>query len=182
MKTINKKILIPMLLSVMVLALVSCGSSQNTSGDIMTDSRDAMATISNDHPKIAELFDNSVGYAVFPNVGKGAYIIGAASGNGTVYENGTLIGYSSLKQVDVGLQVGGKAYIEVIFFQTQSALNQFKNGSYELSGNISAVLLEEGVSRDVEFRDGVGVVTKPKAGAMAGISVGGQKFEFDAIK
>jgi len=182
MKTINKKILIPTIMSVMVLLLVSCGSSQNTSADIMADSKDAKATISNDHPNIAELFDNSVGYAIFPNVGKGAYIIGAASGNGTVYQKGNLIGYASMKQVDVGIQAGGKAFIEVIFFQTQDALNRFKSGSYELSGNASAVLLEKGVSRDVEFRDGVGVVTKAKAGAMAGISVGGQKFEFDALK
>lgn len=182
MKTINKNILKPVIMSVMVLLLVSCGSSQNTSADIMADSRDAKATISKEHSNIAELFNNSVGYAIFPNVGKGAYIIGAASGNGTVYQKGTLIGYASMKQVDIGIQAGGKAFIEVIFFQTQDALNRFKSGSYELSGNASAVLLEEGVSRDVEFRDGVGVVTKAKAGAMAGISVGGQKFEFDAIK
>lgn len=169
-------------MSIMVLLLVSCGSSKNANRDIMADSRDAMTTISNDHPNIKELFDNSVGYAIFPNVGKGAYIIGAASGNGTVYENGSLIGYSSLKQLDVGLQIGGKAYMEVIFFQTQDALNRFKSGSYELSGNVSAVLLEKGISRSVEFRDGIGVVTKAKAGAMAGISVGGQKFEFNAIK
>lgn len=180
MKTINKKLLIPTLMSVMVLLLVSCGSSQNTSGDIMADSRDAKATVSANNPNIAALFNNSVGYAIFPNVGKGAYIIGAASGNGTVYQNGTLIGYSSLKQVDIGLQAGGKAFIEVLFFQTQEALNSFKKGNYELSANASAVLLEEGVSKDVEFRDGVGVVTKAKAGAMAGISVGGQKFEFNA--
>ena len=169
-------------LALLVVVLSSCGATQTTSADIMADSNEAKATISKSHPNIAELFDTSVGYAIFPNVGKGAYIIGAASGHGTVYQNGALIGYSSLKQVDVGLQAGGKAYIEVIFFQTQDALNRFMSGSYELSGNASAVLLEEGVSRDVEFRDGVGVVTKPKAGAMAGISVGGQKFEFDAIK
>ncbi len=181
MKTFKSIVAIP-LLALLVIVMASCGSSKNTSADIMIDSRDAKATISKSHPNIAELFDTSVGYAIFPNVGKGAYIIGAASGNGTVYEKGTLVGYASLKQVDVGLQAGGKAFIEVIFFQTQDALNRFKKGSYELSGNASAVLLEEGVSRDVEFRDGVGVVTKPKAGAMAGISVGGQKFEFDPIK
>jgi lipid-binding SYLF domain-containing protein len=169
-------------LALLVVVMSSCGATQTTSADIMADSNKAKTTISKSHPQVAELFNSSVGYAIFPNVGKGAYIIGAASGHGTVYQKGTLIGYSSLKQVDVGLQAGGKAYIEVIFFQTQAALDRFKSGSYELSGNASAVLLEEGVSQDVEFRDGVGVVTKPKAGAMAGISVGGQKFEFDAVK
>lgn len=181
MKTLKINVFKPVLV-LLILVLASCGSSQNTSADIMIDSKEAKESISKKHPNIAELFNNSVGYAIFPNVGKGAYIIGAASGHGTVYEKGVLVGYASMKQVDVGLQAGGKAFVEVIFFQTQDALNRFKSGSYELSGNASAVLLEEGVSRDVEFRDGVGVVTMPKAGAMAGISVGGQKFEFNAVK
>ena len=181
MKTLKINVFKPVLI-LLILIMASCGSSKNTSADIMIDSKEAKASISEKHPNIAELFNNSLGYAIFPNVGKGAYIIGAASGNGTVYENGVLVGYSSMKQVDVGLQAGGKAFIEVIFFQTEDAFNRFKGGSYELSGNASAVLLEEGVSREVEFRDGVGVVTMPKAGAMAGISVGGQKFEFTPLK
>jgi len=90
--------------------------------------------------------------------------------------------YADMKQVDIGLQIGGKAFIEVIFFQTQAALDRFKTGSYELSANASAILLEEGASKSVDFQDGVGVVTKSKAGAMAGISVGGQKFEFFPAK
>lgn len=181
MKTIKTNVL-KTVLALLVLVMASCGSKKNTSADIIIDSNNAKSTVSENRPEIASLFNNSVGYAIFPNVGKGAYIIGAASGNGTVYEKGVLVGYSSMKQVDVGLQAGGKAFIEVIFFQTQEALNDFKEGNYELSGNASAVLLEEGVSREVEFRDGVGIVTKPKAGAMAGISVGGQKFEFTPIK
>ena len=181
MKTFKTNVFKPVL-ALLVLVRASCGSSKNTSADIIIDSKEAKATVSANRSEIAALFNNSVGYAIFPNVGKGAYIIGAASGNGTVYEKGALVGYSSMKQVDVGLQAGGKAFIEVIFFQTQEALNDFKEGNYELSGNASAVILEEGVSREVEFRDGVGIVTKPKAGVMAGISVGGQKFEYTPIK
>lgn len=177
MNSITKKLYIPVL-GIIFLVFAGCGSSQNTSDSLVSDSLNAKATISKNHPNIAELFSNSTGYAIFPNVGKGAYVIGAASGNGTVYQNGKLIGYADMKQLDVGLQLGGKAFIEVIFFQTQTALDHFKQGNFELSGNASAVILEEGVSKSVDFQDGVGVVTKSKAGAMAGISVGGQKFEF----
>jgi lipid-binding SYLF domain-containing protein len=177
MNSITKNIYIPVL-GLLFIVFSGCKSSQNTSNELVSDSLEAKATISKNHPNIAELFSNSVGYAIFPNVGKGAYVIGAASGNGTVYQNGKLIGYADMKQVDIGLQIGGKAFIEVIFFQTQAALDRFKGESYELSGNVSAVLLEEGVSKSVDFQDGVGVVTKSKAGAMAGISVGGQRFEF----
>ncbi len=177
MNSITKKMYLPVLVLIFSL-LAGCGSSQNTSDSLMSDSLEAKTTISKSHPNIAELFSTSAGYAIFPNVGKGAYVIGAASGNGTVYQNGKLTGYSNVKQLDVGLQIGGKAFIEVIFFQTKSAMGHFKQGNFELAANASAVILEEGVSKSVDFRDGVGVVTKSKAGAMVGISVGGQKFEF----
>ena len=177
MKSISKILYLP-IVGVFLLLIAGCGPSKNTSENLVSDSVDAKATIIAKHPRMAELFSTSKGYAIFPNVGKGAYVIGGASGNGTVYENGRMVGYADLKQVDIGLQIGGKAFIEVLFFQTQSALDDFKDGSYQLSGNISAVILEEGASKDVEFNNGIAVVTMPKAGAMAGISVGGQRFEF----
>lgn len=169
-------------LALIFIVFAGCGTMQNTEEDLIADSQEAIATISNENPGVAELFDTSVGYAVFPNVGKGAYVIGGASGNGTVYENGELTGFADLKQIDIGLQAGGKAFIEVLFFETQQAMAEFKEGTYELSANASAVILEEGVSQDIEFQDGVAVVTKPKAGAMAGISVGGQRFEFQPLQ
>jgi lipid-binding SYLF domain-containing protein len=158
--------------------LASCGPTKNTEKELAADAQEAQTEIMQKHPEIAENFASSAGYAIFPNVGKGAYIIGGASGNGAVYKNGNLVGYADLKELDVGLQAGGKAFVEIIFFQTESALEEFQQGGYKLSGNASAVVLEKGVSRSVDFQNGVGVVTMPKAGAMVGISVGGQRFEY----
>ena len=58
-------------------------------------------------------FKNSAGYVVFPNIGKGGFIIGGASGNGVVYENGTMIGMANLKKLSIGLQAGGQAITEI---------------------------------------------------------------------
>ena len=160
------------------LVVASCGTMEKTGEDLVTDSQNTRATVVANHPEVGELFNEAVGYAIFPNAGKGAYIIGGASGNGTVYQNGNLIGYADMKQVDIGLQAGGKAFVEILFFENQQALDDFKNGEYELSANASAVILEKGISKEINFEEGVAVVTMPKAGAMAGISVGGQKFEF----
>lgn len=171
--------------SIMVLlffAFASCGSLEKTGEDLVSDAQEARNTIVERYPEMSQQFDNAAGYAIFPNVGKGAYVIGGASGNGAVYQNGNLIGYADLKQVDVGLQIGGKAFIEVLLFETQAALDRFKQGSYQLSANASAVVLDEGISRDLEFTDGVAVVTMAKEGAMAGISVGGQRFDFQPVQ
>ena len=179
---INKNNFYKILTAIFVLVLVSCGSAKKTGDDLVTDSRQEKNMIERNYPVMADHFNNAVGYAIFPNVGKGAYIIGGASGNGTVYENGNLIGYADLKQLDVGLQIGGKAFVEVLFFENEQALEKFKSGSYELSANASAVILDEGFSRNLEFEDGVAIVTVPKGGAMAGISVGGQRFEFRPLQ
>ncbi|SDS49641.1 lipid-binding SYLF domain-containing protein [Gramella sp. MAR_2010_147] len=163
------------------ITLISCGPGKSGSGDVdalISDSRDAKAAMMQADGNIEELFNTSAGYAIFPNVGKGAYIIGGASGNGVVYENGTMIGYSNLKQVDVGLQVGGKAYREVLFFETKDDLDDFKDGEYELSGNATAVIIEKGKSKTIKFNDGIAVATMPKAGAMVGVSVAGQRFGY----
>lgn len=182
MKNLNNYLSKSVLLLLFV-TIASCGPGKSGSGDVealMQDSRDAKAAMIKADENINDLFNNSAGYAIFPNVGKGAYIIGGASGNGVVYENGTMIGYSNLKQVDVGLQVGGKAYREVLFFETQEALDDFKDGEYELSGNATAVIIEKGKSKTIKFEDGIAVATMPKAGAMVGVSVAGQRFGFTA--
>lgn len=161
------------------IALSSCGSGNMGDADTLRqDANEAKQAMIQADENLQELFNNSVGYAIFPNVGKGAYIIGGASGNGVVYENGAMVGYADLKQVDIGLQAGGKAFREVLFFQTQEALDDFKDGEYELSANASAVLIERGKSKTIKFQDGIGVATMPKAGAMAGVSVGGQSFQY----
>ena len=125
-----------------------------------------------------QFFTNSAGYVIFPNVGKGGFIIGGASGNGVVYENGTIIGMANLKKISVGLQAGGQAITEVIFFETENDLNEFKEGDVEFSAEASAVALKSGIAVNAKYRDGVAVFALPKAGLMADASVGGQKFEF----
>ncbi len=123
-------------------------------------------------------FKNSSGYVIFPNVGEGSFIVGAASGNGVVYEHGKVIGMADLKKLDIGLQAGGQSLTEVIFFETKEALNKFKEGKFEFSAEASAVILEEGASSNANYNDGVVVFAMPKKGLMADLSVGGQKFGF----
>lgn len=150
--------------------------------ELIRDAQNAKSAFVEEDPQMSKLFANAEGYAIFPNVGKGAYVVGAAAGNGVVYENGNLVGKAKLRQVDVGLQLGGQAFSQVLLFNTEAALERFKKGNFELSANASAVVIEEGKARTVEFQDGVAVVTMPKAGAMVEISVGGQKFEYEKLK
>ncbi|MCG9970554.1 YSC84-related protein [Christiangramia crocea] len=145
---------------------------------LISDAEYAEKAFKRNNKELASLFDSAYGYAIFPNVGKGAYILGGAAGNGVVYEQGKLIGFAELRQVDIGLQIGGQAFRQVLLFKTKEALEEFKTGDYELSGSVSAVVVEEGEAKSIRFKDGVAVATMPKAGAMVEVSVGGQKFEY----
>jgi lipid-binding SYLF domain-containing protein len=127
------------------------------------------------------LFDNSYGYVIFPNVGKGAIGIGGAAGNGAVYHKESLIGMASMKQVSVGFQWGGQAYREVIFFETEADLNRFKENKIEFSGQASAVAVTKGAAANMKYEHGVMIFSQTKGGLMYEASVGGQKFKFRSL-
>ena len=128
------------------------------------------------------LFKDSYGYVIFPNVGKGAIGIGGASGNGILFEQGKMVGTASMKQLSVGLQMGGQAYREVIFFENKEALDRFKEDKFEFSAQASAVAVKSGASANAKYRDGVMVFSQQKGGLMYEASVGGQKFDYRSFK
>jgi lipid-binding SYLF domain-containing protein len=130
-------------------------------------------------PSIQTFFDKSYGYAVFPEITKGAIGIGGARGDGTVFEGGKAIGSTVMSQVTIGLQLGGQTYSEIIFFQNKAALDSFKQGNYEFSANASAIAAKEGASKTAGYDMGVAIFTMGTEGLMFEASIGGQKFSYE---
>jgi lipid-binding SYLF domain-containing protein len=153
--------------------------AQNSKANKLTeDSKEAKADFIKTDGLMKNLFDNSYGYVIFPNVGKGAVGVGGAAGNGIVFEHGNAIGSAKMKQVSVGFQFGGQAYREVIFFENKAALDRFKENKFEFSAQASAVAATVGASANVKYREGVMVFTQKKGGLMYEASIGGQKFSY----
>src|SRR5215510_11961171 len=71
---------------------------------------DSIAEFKKADPSIDTFFKSAHGYAVFPEITKGAVGIGGAAGDGTVFEGGVGIGSTSMTQVTIGLQLGGETY------------------------------------------------------------------------
>jgi len=140
--------------------------------------QDAKGELERADPGLTRLFDRSAGYAVFATVGKGAVGIGGAHGNGVLFEKGTATGKATLTQVTVGLQLGGQAYTEAIFFENEKSLTDFKKGEFTMAAQMSAVAAAAGASANAKYVDGVSVFTLAKGGVMAEASVGGQKFSY----
>ncbi len=174
MKSVKSMVILSMMF------IVSMGTAQSRSDKkLMQDAKRAKKTLLKTDASLEKFFKESSGYVIFPNVGKGGFIIGGASGNGVVYEAGQTIGMADLKKLNIGLQAGGQAIIEVIFFETAVDLDRFKEGKFQFAAEASAVALKSGIAFNAKYKDGVAVFALPKAGLMADASVGGQKFSFD---
>ena len=141
--------------------------------------KEAVELFQKTDPDIKKLFESAPGYAIYPRVAKGGFGIGAARGTGQLVEKGKTTGEAKLTQVSIGLQLGGQVYAEIIFFENDTTLSNFKEGNLEFSAQVSAVAATEGASKNAKFEHGVAVFTIAKGGLMYEASVGGQKFKFE---
>jgi lipid-binding SYLF domain-containing protein len=175
----------PILFS-MILAAVSIPGitkAQDQSQErIINDSKEAKASFKMADPSMENLFKNSAGYVIFPNVGKGGIGVGGAAGKGTVYQKGVPVGTAEMIQATIGAQAGGQAYREIIFFENRDALDRFVHDRIEFSGQVSAIAVKSGASADARYRDNVVVFSQEKGGLMVEASLGGQKFTYKALK
>jgi lipid-binding SYLF domain-containing protein len=157
------------------------GQSTSQEKKLVRDCAEAKADFINTDGLMKNLFTNAYSYVIFPNVGKGGIGIGGAAGNGIVYEKGIIIGKAKLTQLSIGFQFGGQAYREVIFFESKSDIERFKDNKIEFSAQASAVAVSEGVSANVKYKEGVMIFTQQKGGLMYEASIGGQKFNYNSF-
>ncbi|HWZ59468.1 MAG TPA: YSC84-related protein [Gemmatimonadaceae bacterium] len=150
-------------------------------GDLDADVQETIKRVKLTDPGLQRFFDNSVGYAVFPGIAKGGMGIGAAHGDGELIEHGRVVGRCSMTQVNVGLQLGGQVYSELLFFETKDAIDAFKQGHFTFAAQASAVAVASGASANAKYRSAVAVFTQAKGGLMYEASIGGQKFSFTPI-
>jgi lipid-binding SYLF domain-containing protein len=149
-----------------------------------------------------QFFANCYGYAVFPTIGKGGIGIGAAHGSGRVYASGQYVGDTKMTQVTIGLQLGGQAYSQIIFFEDKRALDEFTSGNFEFGAQATAVAITAGASAQAgtagtsagagtsksdstttgKYSKGMAVFTVAKGGLMYEASIGGQKFSYKPKK
>jgi len=161
----------------LVLGLINWAGA-NDAADVK-EAHETIAVFEKTDPGLSGFFESAVGYVVFPTVNKGAIGIGGAGGSGVVFEKGQAIGKASLTQVTLGLQLGGQAYSEIIFFETAAAFTDFKKGSLAPAAQLSAMAAAAGAAANASYQSGVAVFTAGKGGLMFEASVGGQKFGFE---
>jgi lipid-binding SYLF domain-containing protein len=118
-----------------------------------------------------------------------------------VYLQDQVVGSAVMTQLSFGLQAGGKAFSEIIFFQDKRAMDEFQSGKFEFGANASAVAITTGASATVgtdrsssgasggasnattngNYQSGMAVFTIAKGGLMFAADISGEKFVFTAL-
>jgi len=149
----------------------------------------------------AVFFSNCYAYAVFPTVGAGGLVVGGARGKGHVYVHDRLLGETMMTQLSVGLQAGGKAYSQIIFFEKKRDLDEFESGKFEFNAGASAIAITASASASVgtdrasseasreatdattngDYQTGMAVFTIAKSGLMFAANIAGEKFSYKAL-
>jgi lipid-binding SYLF domain-containing protein len=153
-------------------------------------------------PAVTKFFKNSYGYAVFPTIAKAGYIVGGSYGEGQVYRHGKVTGKSTVVEGSIGLQVGGEAFSEIVFFQDKRAYDEFTSGNFEFGAGAQAVAVTagaetqagtSGTNAGANVGSGTGVQAKTgyvkgmatfvhtTGGLMVGLTVGGEKFTYHPL-
>jgi lipid-binding SYLF domain-containing protein len=178
------------LLFIATLLMVAATASADDFDDTVTTFRNAGES--------GTYFNNSYAYAVFPTVGKGGLGVGAAHGSGRVYVQGKYVGDVKMNQISVGLQAGGQAFSQIIFFEDKRAFDEFASGTFEFDATVQAVAIkasatasagtagaaagasssQKGTTTAGKYYKGMAVFTVAKGGLMYQAAVGGQKFKY----
>ena len=184
-KTIMKKNLFRLGQATLIgscLTLASCNVAPKQADAESFDQKasDVVSTLSNENPQLAKMFDDAYAYAVFPSVGQGGFIISSGWGHGAVYQGGSRVGYALMSQHSIGALVGGDKWTLLVFFNSEGALEQFKEG--KLAGNATAnyAFGEAGDNAGTNYAKDVVVKRVDPAGAMLNASVGFSNFKYES--
>jgi lipid-binding SYLF domain-containing protein len=132
-------------------------------------------------PGLKQLLRKAYAYAVFPSVGKAALVVGGSYGRGAVFEKGRMIGYGTISQMTIGVQVGGDTFTEILVFHDRKQLERFKRGHMAFAANASAVIVKAAAAGTSDFK-GVTALAYSSGGMLLELSLGGQKFTFKPLR
>ena len=129
-------------------------------------------------PGLKQLLKEAYAYAVFPSVGKASLVVGGAYGKGAVFERGKFVGYATLGQTTIGVQIGGDTFTELIVFDDKQSFITLKRGKMAFAADASAVLVKAGAAAARGFGKGTHAFVYGDGGMLLEAAIGGQKFKF----
>lgn len=137
----------------------------------------ALQFLKSDVPGSRELSDKAAGVLVMPLITEAGFGVGGSYGRGALRINGATIDYYQATQASIGLQIGAQQYAHAIFFMTNEALQNFRNGAgLTVGGDLKIALADTGEAISAETLtalDPVVGIIFGQAGLIAGATLDG---------
>ncbi len=127
-----------------------------------------------------DLNDKAAGVLIMPLITEAGFGLGGSYGRGALRVGGASVDYYSVAEASFGLQIGGQQYSHVLFFMTEEALSEFRNGEGFVAGaDLKVAVIDEGIKVNADTTTTLAPVVAMvfgQAGLIAGVTFEGSKY------
>ena len=150
-----------------------------SASEIARSSRAALNLLYTQNPAARALGAKARAVLVFPDIRKGAFIIGAQYGYGSLQRRGKTVAYYRTGAASYGFQAGVKQFGYALFFMTNAALKYLdESGGWAIGTGPSIVVVDQGAARSLtttSLRADVYAFVFDQKGLMGGVGIEGSK-------
>jgi lipid-binding SYLF domain-containing protein len=162
-----------------IAALAQVGPLAPSAADVDRNVSAALRNLYSQNEAAQALGARAKAILVFPDIKKGAFLIGAQYGYGALRQRARTVGYYRTAAASYGFQAGVKKFGYALFFMTNSALAYLdKSGGWAIGTGPSVVVVDQGVARSLtttSMRSDVYAFVFDQTGLMGGIGIEGSK-------
>ena len=143
----NRRNSLFLLIVLWVTAACSNGIGSNNTAQIDARVDATLSAMYETYPSTEQLAEKASGILIMPLITEGGFGIGAGFGRGALRVGGSNVDYYSAVSASAGFQIGAQQYSHVLFFMTESALEDFRKSSGWAAGaNVEYVYKDQGNS------------------------------------
>ena len=153
----------------------------DTSDKRQVRAHEGVERIQENLPDTASYFEKAYGYAIIPSITRVAIGFGGAYGRGIVVEGDQAVGKTSYFQFSSGIQAGAKYFTMIVFFKNKEAMDDYKTGQWQITGQAGIDLITVGVSGTPAWVEDVAVFAVTRVGLMFEFSYSGARFGYKPL-
>ncbi|MGZ9809974.1 lipid-binding SYLF domain-containing protein [Pseudoroseicyclus sp. H15] len=164
------------------MALAACGNGIGSMGPSQIEAR-AESTLQYmyaTYPGTVQLSQQAAGMLVMPLITEAGLGLGGSYGRGALRVGGATVDYYLATAASAGLQIGAQQYSHVLFFMTQDALMNFRQGNgWSAGGDIEYALNDRGEMLRADVLTSLSpviAVVFAQAGLRVGATIEGTKY------
>ena len=165
--------------SMIFCALAPGDAGAASAGELNAAADATLSLLKQSEPVTDQMMENAKGILIFPEIVKGGFIVGAASGKGVLRIDGQNSGYYRSVAVSYGLQAGIAKFGYVMFLMDDEALAYARDTEgWEVGVGPNITVADKGIARKLSTTtvdSGIYVFFVGQEGFFAGAGIEGTK-------